>query len=71
MLTHTMWTKISVIVLLAGNARPDSYNNEWSAHVPGGEEAARKVGEDTGCDFAHAIIPGKLKTKVRLDHLNL
>jgi len=54
-----MWTKISVIVLLAGFARPDSYNNEWSAHVPGGEEAARKVGEDTGCDFGHEIIPGE------------
>jgi len=54
-----MWTKISVIVSLIGLARSDSYNNEVSAHVAGGEEHAKKVAEETGCQFGHEIIPGE------------
>jgi len=54
-----MWTKISVIVSLIGLARSDSYNNEVSAHVAGGEEHAKKVAEETGCQYGHEIIPGE------------
>ena len=55
-----MWTKISVIVSVIGLVRPHSYNNEVSAHIAGGEEHARKVAEDSGCEYGHEIIPGNL-----------
>eukprot|EP00092_Neocalanus_flemingeri_P095630 GFUD01121667.1.p1 GENE.GFUD01121667.1~~GFUD01121667.1.p1 ORF type:complete len:124 (+),score=31.25 GFUD01121667.1:178-549(+) len=54
-----MWTKVTEIVLLVGLVTPESFNNEWSTHIPGGVEAAKKVEEDTGCQLQYEIIPGE------------
>jgi len=65
-----MWTKITVIVLLVGLVMPESFNNDWSAHIPGGLEAAKKVAEDTGCELQYEIIPDDNLYLFKCHHVN-
>jgi len=54
-----MWATVTVIVSLVRLVVPDSFNNDWSTHIPGGLEAAQKVEKDTGCELQYEIIPGE------------
>jgi len=65
-----MKTTISVIVLLTWFASIDGYKNEWYVHVPEGEEAAKKVAVDTGCQYGHEIIPGENYFLLHCHHVN-
>ena len=50
---------MTALMVGVGVVRTEEYNNEWSAHIPGGVEHAKKVAEDTGCEYVREIIPGQ------------
>jgi len=53
-----MWGKVyNTAILLVIVVTAEEYNNEWSAHISGGVEHAKKVAEDTGCVYVREIIP--------------
>jgi len=56
-LRHKMWGKVLLTAILMVVVISEEYNNQWSAHIYGGEEHARKVAHDTGCEFVREIIP--------------
>ena len=53
-----LWS-VLIPACLLGQALSVSYTNHWSSLVPGGEEKAKQVAEDTGCELLYEIIPGE------------